>query len=65
MMSWLRDEINLEALIGGADELEEGVLGSFVDDAVVEYIFCSLGDLENGLLNLSAWNNNCAKLSLR
>ena len=64
MMSWLRDEINLEALIGGADELEDGVLGSFVDDALVEYIFCSLGDLENGLLNLSAWQQQRHRIEL-
>ena len=63
-MSWLRDEIDLEALIGSAGELEEGVLGSFVDDAVVEYIFRSLGDLENELLNLSAWQQQLRRIEL-
>ena len=63
-MSWLRDEIDLETLIGGAGELEEGVLGSFVDDAVVEYIFRSLGDLENALLNLSEWQNKLRNIEL-
>ena len=63
-MSWLRDEIDLETLIGSAGELEDGVLGSFVDDAVVEYIFRSLGDLENELLNLSAWQQQLRQIEL-
>ena len=62
MTSWLRDEIDLETLVGRAGELEDGVLGSFVDDAVVEYIYRSLGDLENGLLNLSAWKQQLHKI---
>ena len=63
-MSWLRDEIDLETLVGRAGELEEGVLGSFVNDAVVEYIFRSLGDLENGLLDLSAWQQQLRQIEL-
>ena len=63
-MSWLRDEIDLETLIDGAGKLEEGMLGSFVDDGLVEYIFCSLEDLKNGLLNLSAWQQQLRQIEL-